>query len=379
MLITENFNVKVDIKINDILESDKINFNISTKNEMINRIVSYYLKFEITGIEEEIKKSLKNRIGSIKTKLEIANIIEIIYELKKAEVNKEKEYFQLNFRLNKDTFKDYEDYILDLEEEKINITKFFREIFEWYCNKKQYEREKILYYKTIESIEKQLLEKNLRKRSLKISIKTLENKPVEIVPLGIVTSKNENYSYLLGYSEIIDKVTLKETGKFAIFPTRISNIINLKEGKRFEIVDDEKIDNPSLYLVGKSTIAKANEMINNRVVSYGEENKIKLALTSEGKKRLEIILHNRPFNLNKICNLNEAGCKVKEDDERAVIYEKQICEGEEKHIYTFNSTYFAVKAYFLSFGKECTILEPEKLRDEFKEHYLQAIENYNKN
>lgn len=89
MLITENFNVKVDIKINDILESDKINFNISTKNEMINRIVSYYLKFEITGIEEEIKKSLKNRIGSIKTKLEIANIIEIIYELKKAEVNKE--------------------------------------------------------------------------------------------------------------------------------------------------------------------------------------------------------------------------------------------------------------------------------------------------
>ena len=59
-------------------------------------------------------------------------------------------------------------------------------------------------------------------------------------------------------------------------------------------------------------------MINNRVVSYGEENKIKLALTSEGKKRLEIILHNRPFNLNKICNLNEAGCKVKEDDERAV-------------------------------------------------------------
>ena len=357
MLITENFNVKVNSKIDDILNSDKINFNISKKNAMINTIVSYYLKFEVTRIEEEIRKKIKDKLGKLKTNLDVENIIELIYDLRKQEIIKEKNSPQLNFRLNKDTFEEYENYMLDIEDEKINITKFFREIFEWYCNKKQCEREKILYNKEIEIIERQLLKKNLRKKTLKIKIKALGKIEIELVPLGIVTSKNENYSYLLGYSEEVDNKTLKGTGKFRIYPTRISNITEIKLGKGFEIEKDENVEKESLYLVKESVFKEAERMIEKKVVSYGEEKEIRLQLTKRGKEMLEIILHNRPFKLN-------IEPEVIED------------EGIEKYIYIFTSTYFSVKTYFFSFGKECKVLSPEELKEEFSKSYSEAIEVY---
>lgn len=361
MIITENFNVTVETRINDILETDRNNFNIPTKNAMINKVVFYYLEFELDRMKKEVDKNLKKYNINIEAK----NIIEFMYDLRKNEGNKEKNEIKLNFRLNKDTFEKFQSYLIDFEEEKINISKFFREIFEWYCTKKQYEREKILYKDKIENIENQLSEKNSEKRTLIVEIKTLGNNPVEMVPLGIVTSKNENYSYLLGYSEIKNNSSEEITEKFAIFPTRISNIKKLTLGKKYEIKEDAVIKEESLYLVKKSIQRKANEMIKNKIVSYGYSGEIKLALTKRGKELLEIILHNRPFRLDK-AKIEEGGAKV----------EKIETSNEEKYIYTFNSTYFAVKTYFLSFGKECTILEPQKLKEEFKEEYIKALKNY---
>lgn len=356
-MITENFNVTVEARINDILETDRNNFNIPTKNAMINKVVFYYLEFELDRMKEEIDKNLKK----YKINIEAKNIIEFMYDLRKNEGNKEKNEIKLNFRLNKDTFKKFQNHIIDFEEEKINVSKFFREIFEWYCTKKQYEREKILYKNTIKDIEEQILDK----RTLIVEIKTLGNNPVEMVPLGIVTSKNENYSYLLGYSEIKNNSSEEMTEKFTIFPTRISNIKKLTLGKRYEIKEDAIIKEENLYLVKKSIQRKANEMIKNKIVSYGYSGEIKLALTKRGKELLEIILHNRPFRLDK-AKIEEGGAKV----------EKIETLNEEKYIYTFNSTYFAVKTYFLSFGKDCTILGPQKLKEEFKEEYIKALKNY---
>ena len=181
----------------------------------------------------------------------------------------------------------------------------------------------------------------------------------------IRVSKNENYSYLLGYSEIKNNSSEEMTEKFTIFPTRISNIKKLTLGKRYEIKEDAIIKEENLYLVKKSIQRKANEMIKNKIVSYGYSGEIKLALTKRGKELLEIILHNRPFRLDK-AKIEEGGAKV----------EKIETLNEEKYIYTFNSTYFAVKTYFLSFGKDCTILGPQKLKEEFKEEYIKALKNY---
>lgn len=359
MLITENFNVKVNSRINDMLDSDKINFNISKKNAMINTIVSYYLKFEVTRIEEEIRKKVKAKYEKIKTNLDTETIIELIYELRKQENEKEKNSPQLNFRLNKDTFEDYENYMLNIQDEKISTTKFFREIFEWYCSKKQCEREKILYYKEIETIEKQLLKKNLRKNTFKIKVKTLGagEREIELVPLGIVTSKNENYSYLLGYSEEIDLKTLKNTGKFNIYPTRISNIKEIKLGKTFKIVKDEETKEESLYLVKESVVKEVEKRIEEKIVTYGEEKEIKVELTEKGQELLDIIIHNRPFKM----------------DIKPEVIKNDL---EKKYIYTFKSTFFSAKTYFFSFGKECKVLSPKELKDEFRKSYEEALKNY---
>ena len=51
-MITENFNVTVEARINDILETDRNNFNIPTKNAMINKVVFYYLEFELDRMKE---------------------------------------------------------------------------------------------------------------------------------------------------------------------------------------------------------------------------------------------------------------------------------------------------------------------------------------
>lgn len=358
MLDKESFNVSVNSRINDILESDKINFNISSKNAMINSIIFYYFKFEIKKIEEEIKEKLKSKLGKIKTKLETENIIELMRDLRKIDAKKEKDTSKLNFRLNKKTYDEYYKYILDLEEEKINITKLFREIFEWYCSKKQYEREQIVCQDLIKIIKEQLQPVKKEKRSLKLEIKTLKNKEVEVIPLGIVISKNENYSYLLGYTELVDRNTFEKIGKFDILPTRISNIQKITAGKVFKIVRDKNIEE-SFYSVKSNIIDKANEMMENRVVSYGDESEVKLALTEKGNEMLGIILHNRPFRLDKV-------------NKEEVIKDS----GEKTYIYTFNSTHFAVKTYFLAFGKECTILAPEKLKQDFKNHYINAFNNY---
>ena len=359
MLITENFNIKVNSRINDILDSDKTNFNIAKKNAMINTIILYYLKFEVARVEEEIRKKVKVKYGKMKTNLNIENIIELMYDLRRKEGEKEKNSPQLNFRLNKDTFEEYESYMLDIEDEKINITKFFREIFEWYCNKKQCEREKILYYKEIETIEKQLLKKNLRKNTLKIKVKTLGagEREIELAPLGIVTSKNENYSYLLGYSEGVDIKTLEKTGKFDIYPTRISNIKEIKPGKIFKIGKDEEIEQESLYLIKESIVKEVEKRVEDKIITQGNEVEIKVELTEKGKEMLEIILHNRPFKM-------DIKPEVVEDN------------GKKKYIYTFKNTYFSVETYFFSFRIECRILSPERLKEKFKKNYEEAFKIY---
>lgn len=350
MLITENFNIVVSSEINDILEADRVRFNISSKNSLINAILSYYLRFEASKSEEEIRTILRK----LKLKIKYDDLTQVIEELKKTTVKKVKNPVKLNFRLNKDTFVDYEIYLEDREKEKVNFTLFFRELFQWYCDKKQFEREKIICSKVIEEIEYQLREDNFRKKILKLRVKEFEAIELEVVPLGIAVGKNEAYSYLLGYTSTIDKNTLKTTGDLAIYPIRISNITSIKTGKRFEISFDTEEVKEDIYSPKKSIFREARKMVQDGILVYQNNENIEVALTERGKEMLEIIVHNRPFRIDKI--------KAKEKN------------GE--YIYEFKSSYLAVKNYFFNFGKECRILYPIELSEEFKNGYNDAFESY---
>lgn len=349
--ISENFNLTISPEINEILEADRINLNIKNKNALINLIISYYITYEIQGKEEQIKRKLK----SLNSKENVKNVLEIIKEIMYPNLKNRKDYVKLNFRLNNTTFDKYENYIQEIEEEKFNISKFFREALEWYSRKKQYEREIILYKETIKKIEYQLLESNLKKKILRVKIKTLKDKEIQIVPLGMVISKNEDHIYLLGYSELVnDNNTFENNKRFGIFPTRISNIKEIRTGKIFEFINGESYED--LSKISYNILEEAKEMIKKRITSYGEEKKIKVSLTRKGKERLEMVIFNRPFRLNEV--------KAEEDLEN------------ERYIYTFESTSYVVKSYFFNFGKECEILSPKSLREDFKKSYLEAYNKY---
>lgn len=350
-IISENFNLTISPEINEILEADRINLNIKNKSTLINLIVSYYITYEIQENEEKIKKEIKKKLKILKSKEEIEDIFKILKDVMYPNLKNGKNYVKLNFRLNKDTFEKYENYLQEMEQSEFNISKFFREIFEWYSRKKQYEREIILYKDTVEKIKGQLLKNNFKKKILRIKIKTLGNKEVQVAPLGMVVSKNESHVYLLGYSEVVsDNKSFESTKKFGIFPTRISNIKEIKTGKIFEFIDGRTQED--LSKISYDILEEAKQMEKKRITSYGEEKDIRISLTKKGKEMLEMIIFNRPFRISEI---------EPEEDLK-----------NERYIYTFKNTSYAVKSYFFNFGKECEILYPESLREDFKKFYLEA-------
>lgn len=356
--ISENFNITVNSDISDLLESDKVNFHINTRNLLINKIVYYYLRNEINDenpFKQKIKEKLK--VLNLNNKVEIEEIYNLVKEMKYFNDKSEKDFLKLNFRLNKNTFEEYQEYILKMENKKFNTTKFFREIFSWYKEKKQFEREKILYSEELKRIEEAIKDKRILSVSIRAFKKSEENKEIKMAPLGIVTSKNENFSYVLGYSEKIDRITKEKTGIFDVFPTRISNIVNPLKGKNYRIIKDDLDTIDSLYNVKESFIKKAKNMIENKMVTAGEERDIKIALTEYGKYQLETIVHNRPFKLYKVKKEN---------------YDRE----KDRYIYEFKNTNFAALIYFFNFGKECEILSPEDLRKEFIKKHLDSLEVY---
>ena len=50
--------------------------------------------------------------------------------------------------------------------------------------------------------------------------------------------------------------------------------------------------------------------------------------------------------------------------------------GEYKYKFDYYGTEFSIKRYFIRFGKECKIIAPETLREEFIKFYKEAMEIY---
>lgn len=89
-------------------------------------------------------------------------------------------------------------------------------------------------------------------------------------------------------------------------------------------------------------------------ISY-EPTSVKVLLTNKGQHLYSILQHNRP-NFNAINNKNN---DVKE--------------------YIFYCSENQAKNYFLKFGADATIIEPESLKNEIKGEFEKAVLNYSNN
>ena len=220
----------------------------------------------------------------------------------------------IQFNLNK---KNLEGYYNFLEENNIqNESEFFREILIEYASLGKKKRECFLFKDIVERINYSIKEKRI------IKIVFRDEKNIEVEPYLIESSKLEVMNYLFCY--------------------------NLREGKwknyKIKYIKSIYIKNTSFKLRDKEFIDKMKENFD-PFISFGQY--IKIKLTIGGKKIFNEIETNRPQVI-----------KIDKDE------------------YTLECSDEKAKMYFSFFLDEVEILEPQDLREWFKEKYRKALIKY---
>ena len=220
----------------------------------------------------------------------------------------------IQFNLNK---KNLEGYYNFLEENNIlNESEFFREILIEYASLGKKKRECFLFKEIVERINYSIKEKKI------IKIVFRDEKNIEVEPYLIESSKLEVMNYLFCY--------------------------NLREGKwknyKIKYIKSIYIKNTSFKLRDKEFINKMKENFD-PFISFGQY--IKIKLTIGGKKLFNEIETNRPQVI-----------KIDKDE------------------YTLECSHEKAKRYFSFFLDEVEILEPQDLREWFKEKYRKALVKY---
>ena len=190
-----------------------------------------------------------------------------------------------------------------------------RDIFFTYINNLRFKREEIIFNNTFKQIREAI------KNNIKIGIKYHSTARI-VNPYFIEVSSKENRAYLFCYCE-----KNQDFRNYRI--SDIENIWNLQ--KEIYIKDKEYIE----------AIKKNFDPF----LSYG--NFIKVRMTEEGKALYERVTQNRP-KLTK----------------------------EEGDIYTFECSEKLAKVYFAQFYDDIEVIEPESLRESFKENFGRTYEIY---
>jgi len=220
----------------------------------------------------------------------------------------------IQFNLNK---KNLEGYYNFLEENNIqNESEFFREILIEYASLGKKKRECFLFKEIVERINYSIKEK----RTIKIVFR--DEKNIEVEPYLIESSKLEVINYLFCY--------------------------NLREGKwknyKIKYIKSIYIKNIFFKLRDKAFVDKMKDNFD-PFISFGQH--IKIKLTTGGKKIFNEIETNRPQVI-----------KIDKDE------------------YILECSHEKAKRYFSFFLDEVEILEPQDLREWFKEKYRKAIIKY---
>ncbi len=220
----------------------------------------------------------------------------------------------IQFNLNK---KNLEGYYNFLEENNIqNESEFFREILIEYASLGKKKRECFLFKEIVERINYSIKEK----RTIKIVFR--DEKNIEVEPYLIESSKLEVMNYLFCY--------------------------NLREAKwknyKIKYIKSIYVKNTSFKLRDKEFIDKMKDNFD-PFISFGQY--IKIKLTTGGKKIFNEIETNRPQVI-----------KIDKDE------------------YILECSHEKAKRYFSFFLDEVEILEPQDLREWFKEKYRKALIKY---
>jgi hypothetical protein len=280
----------------------------------------------LSSIEDDVCEMVWGRLADKKFSTDrLKEVDEVLKEVIYPSVNiHRKSNKQINIRLTDDNLKLY-----NRMKKGSNYldSVFFRKMFEVYARKPKYKREEVLHYELINDLK----EVSEARKKVILKIKNTA-KLIEVYPYSVISAKEENYNYLLSANPDNNHV----------YSTRISSIKDC-------IVINER------YTLDEATERELIEKTEERIVTWGELEKIELILDSTGYSQYKRILHNRP---------NYTSIEEFKTDEESFY-----------RLY-FYTTRKNIEFYFLQFGKSCKIVAPATLRDEFLEFYRSAVKNY---
>lgn len=320
----------------DVINDDMTVFNNPKKTNFINRIIVNYCFDADASIHfalEKEKQRLTTALSSLNEKEKNLALTDLLRCKEKELVNRAKSYESgecCSFRLWQEVVDFLTEPASECEEYRYykKIGQYLKAIIEEYCAKPFAERELIYFADKVNVIETAVREKR------KISVVTAGGDCYTVSPYGIFRDDKSLYNYLVGYSV-----------KYGSDEPMRPMSMRISAGNEFKLCS--KRQTFSLNACEKNNL---KALLKKRGVQYmvGEEEIIRVVLTETGVGFYNRQLYLRP-TVTEIQNGNE---------------------------YIFNCTPFQAEAYFVKFGKEAYVKEPESLREKMKNKYLDAYNSY---
>lgn len=326
-----------------VMKSDMSKFGIEKDSEFINRVLENYFPLSSATISNAISKrksELEKLLGTDDTAKHSINLIcnELVRIIIK-EVCKYPKGIQLKISINSiNTFyltgegKKGRDYKISPCQEAIYYGVYGKGIYlkavlEEFFHMPESEREKVFFLDRFNIINKAIKEK----RQLEIMT---AGHVFQVEPFEVIADSDQRYTYLAG----ISRFKGEDITKACVYPFRISRIDRLY------------ITNSNFNLSKEQRRYIAEEIAKKGIAYLGNDiENIVIKLSEAGQKMYDQIISQRPVAINI---------------------------DKESGIYKFNCSQLQIIHYFLKFGADAVILEPEELKYKFQEHYKNALNIY---
>lgn len=306
-----------------VIEADRSVFDEQgSRSGFFNRIISGFREQANASIDVALARRRESLLESGHEEALVRALIEQYRQQLQQKIRAYPQGDSVTFRLNNENFRLlYEDRI-----ESGNYAspaKYLKALFEEYATLSPSQREQVYFRALLDTL-------NTAIDAGYLLLVQLGQREFRVRPYKIMADPYNSHLYLTGLSRSGDD-TREVIASFRI--TRMQNVRIRRQKGRLTADDRRDIE----------------EKLRKTGVQYliGDVDQIRLQLTPTGRQAFLQRSYMRPTP-DKV----------------------------EKDIYHFSCTPMQIRNYFLSFGKEVRILEPDALRQEFIETYRQALESY---
>lgn len=325
----EKYKIRISFATYYALLDDMYNFDYLHNDGTPNK--NYFFNTLIQGFYSNYKKRRENVEGLIKKYINVKGKNKVEYEnlIKTITLNLNKLYYSdFHYRYHntsifiypsngtKELFDEIE--INELSDE--SMSEFIRNLLNEYISIPFFERERCLYWNQFVKIEKAIENNKIIYMYLK------DNTKIEMIPVGIFTSIEEKYNYVVGKMK-----TSKGLINFSIKLSKIKSVI----------ISNQQYD------LSKTELNEIQEQLNNGPEFMSKENThAVIQFTKYGIKRFKACYKDRPVPTL----IRDEG------------------------IYIFDADINKLFLYLIQFGKHIKVIEPIELKEKLIKFYKEAIE-----